>query len=329
MKQRTQTMSYYIKDKILKNVNKFTSIKLAKGVILDDVKLLYDNTLNNQGLSTGEYYCRKFKVNNQYAIFKSFNDTFLPQLRNVRIVNELICNELADQIKFDCVKYSLATYKNIQGLISYLIDLKPDEKIISGNFLSGFMEKINISNFENFYIGLKILERYHYKFDENDMLTYYYKLMLFDTLTLQTDRHLDNVNFIYDMIKRTVRPCPLLDNEFAFLGRTLQNIIDDTERYKDHKVTSFDLTFYLKPTQEKNPFKDIFQENIKDIVKIAEIFINFVNNMNIDKAIKKLQDQNIEIDNSYIDFMKDIVADMKKELMEIYLTKEDNIDFEK
>ena len=148
--------------------------------------------------------------------------------------------------------------------------------------------------------------------------------MLFDVLTLQTDRHLDNVCFIFDLKTRHVRPCPLLDNEFAFLGRTLQNIIENADYYKGYRITADDLDFHLRVADNS------YRSNIEDIVKIAKnnsifdkIYRNFVKNMNIDMAIKKLQAQNIEIDNSYIDFMKDIVKSMKKELNKYYSVKED------
>ena len=80
-----------IKKGILKNLDKFTNIKLAKGVnielfVTDDRKC----DKNSIGVSTETYGDKWFLTPKGKALFKTYDSTYSYNTRNIRIVNELL-----------------------------------------------------------------------------------------------------------------------------------------------------------------------------------------------------------------------------------------------
>ena len=74
---------------ILKNTEKYSNIKLAKGLLLDDSKTI--KRAGECGVSTGKYGLRWFCLPKGKAIFKTYDGIFCFDIRQNRID---IANEL-------------------------------------------------------------------------------------------------------------------------------------------------------------------------------------------------------------------------------------------
>ena len=56
-----------------------------------------------------------------------------------------------------------------------------------------------------------------------------YRIAVFDTITMQTDRHINNIFFLIDKKTKEVKVAPLIDNEFAFFGQGIKKVIKDKQ----------------------------------------------------------------------------------------------------
>ena len=206
---------------IVKNVWKYNQIVLARGLNLmrfsTTKRAVVDE--NSTGVSTRDYGNVWFLIpkngKKQKALFKSFSGKFANHVRNIRIYNELLCQELCKQLGISCAECERAEVKGRDGLVSYNIIGKNQRLISLFKFVARtkgeFSESLkDLSEVIDYYIGKG------YYIDKKQMLVDLYKIIVFDALTFQTDRHSANVNLLYDKSSNSFRVAPLFDNEFAF-----------------------------------------------------------------------------------------------------------------
>ena len=232
------------------------------------------------------YYNKWFNLKKGKAIFKTFDTQ--EQTKNNRIVNELICQELAKQVGLSCAEYELANLDGETGLVSYNV-AKNNKKLINGVELC-------------FYAGLKYCNNCIYEYKEaakifaqknsdvnvRQIVLDLYKIAVFDCLTMQTDRHDKNLFFITDS-KHNLKVAPLIDNELAFKGNMLyyytilksiskENIMDIELECEN--------VLYIK---EQNSMS--YANYVKEVVSFAkknkaakEVLDFYLTNLNIKKA---------------------------------------------
>lgn len=185
---------------ILKNVDKFNDIKLAKGLDLT-FYATKDRKINWQkvGISTETFGDKWILTPKGRGLFKSFDTFYSTSTKNIRICNELLCRELCKQVGIRCAEYELAEIDGIKGLITY--DFVGKNKLVP---LNHFVE-INKQSECNLIGCVEAFDTYAekgYRFDKKQAIIDLYKLIVFDTLTLQTDRHENNVNFLFEKGKK-------------------------------------------------------------------------------------------------------------------------------
>ncbi len=153
-----------------------------------------------------------FNLKGQQVLFKTFNYNPVEGLKEFRQMNEIICYELAKQLKIPCVHYEFAHLKKSTGVITYNA-LRENQELITGNdILKDSYENL----FANYVSSLfDYMSIHNYDADTNKIINHLYKIAVFDLLTFQTDRHKTNINFIIED-KKTLKPFPLFDNEYAF-----------------------------------------------------------------------------------------------------------------
>ena len=138
-------------------------------------------------LSFGDVW---FDINGKQALYKTFDYNGLKEFRKA---NEIVCYELAKQLKIPCVHYEFAHLKKSTGVITYNA-LKENQTIISG-------KDILFDRYENLFANyvsaiFDYMEIYEYSGDIKKIIFQIYQIAVFDLLTFQTDRHKTNVNFI-------------------------------------------------------------------------------------------------------------------------------------
>lgn len=307
---------------LLKNVDKFNNIKLAKGVnielfVMEERKV----SAKSIGISTESFGDKWVFTPKGRAIFKTYDSPFGSTIRKVRIFNELLCKKLCDQINLGCATYELAYIQGQDGLLTY--DITDGKKIISiEDFLK--IKKNCVANLEE---TIKIIDKYinkGYKIDKKKVVVGLYQTILFDTLTLQTDRNVNNINFLYDNKKKEITLAKLIDNEFAFCGEFFAEQNMDESRIK--KSTFDDILYEYSITGKIFTFIDTyyanrrkFLNNVENLVyyakkhKALSNVLNFtLNNINPQDAISELEKQGIIVNNDYKKLVCNIIDNVKE-----------------
>lgn len=322
---------------ILKNVNKFNKIKLAKGVdialfVTDDRKC----DKHSIGISTETYGDKWFLTPKGKALFKTYDSSYGYKMRNIRMVNELLCKELCDQIGLDCAEYEPAHIRGLDGLLTY--DIAGKDRLVS---LESFL-KIKKNTTANLYETSCIIDKYlikGYNINKSEVIKGLYKTILFDTITLQTDRNISNINFIYNSKTKTYKLAKLIDNEFAFCGeffvcecdyKNLSNY-DFRDIINDYSLTAKIFTFNDSYYANKSRFKN----NIEYLVLYAKKYPAFnkllketLQNIDVKEAFNNLEKKEIEINNEYKEYVCAIVDEVKNVIIKKRRQKTNKEDLE-
>lgn len=309
---------------ILKNTQKYNDITLATGVFLDNTKTKI--RFGTIGVSTKTFGHKWFCLPKGKALFKTYDGNNYYEIRKNRIVNEFICRELCKQIGIKVPDIEPATYKNITGLISYDIEDK-NKRLYSGEKL---FKKVNLyygSNHINDYVSalnkLKTLGGYNIDIKKE----YYnlFKIAVFDTLTMQTDRHINNLYFLIDKKTKEVTVAPLIDNEFAFFGQGLKFIIANGRTDVEKEMMPWFVKFakYINVYDNNSPFEYNAPERyIASIaycdLSLKEILKDILNKIEPHSAIENVRKMDFEIPKEYEAYICKIISTTKNEIVRLY-----------
>ena len=308
---------------LLKNYHKFKYIKFTPAINLQNFSTR-KRTEKSEGVSIVKYGKVWFKVNGNLALFKTYDGKgYKTGMKNIRMANELICANLAQQINIESAKYETATNGTDSGLISYNF-LKPKQKLLSlFHFLAPNIELdsnlVDISEKINEYTLLG------YEIDKETVIFDLYKYLIFDALTLQTDRHSENVNFILDKANHSLKIAPMIDNEFAFNIENLDELNNQNElityqklliNYSEHSKT-LDVRSELSGTPKRHRHNI---ENIIDIAKANPKMMDYLlfalKKLNIKKAIADTEQMGIQISEDYKEYITKIIQHTKRMVLQ-------------
>ena len=306
---------------ILKNKRKFKGIKLAKGLNLKHYSF-QPRKRGYLGISSGSYGKKWFMLPKGRAIFKTY-DSYkdFDVIRKQRIINERLCYILAKQVGLPCAEYEPANIDGINGLVSYDVTSE-NEKIMT--LAEWQFENYWITSISDTINAIHRAQDMGYKIDEKKFVFDMLKMVVFDTLTMQSDRHNDNIHVIYNKKTNTIKISPLIDNEMAFCAKTLflsydGKITDETLFFDTYSERALYFTIY----DERSAGINKFQNNVKEIAKLAaknEKFKNlvesYINNMDIKTAIKQVEEDGYIIHSKYKQYICKVHDYAKQMLME-------------
>ena len=328
-----------IEQGILKNVDKFNNIKLAKGLDLT-LYATKDRKVNWQtvGISTETFGDKWIITPKGRGIFKTFDTFYSTSTKNIRICNELLCKELCKQVGVRCAEYELAEIDGLKGLITY--DFVGKNKLVSLNHFIEIDKKLDC----NLLGCVEAFDKYAekgYTFDKKQAIIDLYKLIVFDTLTLQTDRHENNVNFLFEKGKK-VSVATLFDNEFAFCGERLLKWVE-LERSQDmtfsdilsehvleSKIFTFDDEYVANAKRLHNNLQYI-TFYAKKHSALKTVLKNMLGNINPTKAFMEIKKQGVSVNPYYQKFVTEIIQntkDMIKNHMHMRVYKQELADAE-
>ncbi|MBO5884552.1 MAG: hypothetical protein J6Q51_02020 [Clostridia bacterium] len=308
---------------------KYTNIKLCKGIYIDEVKQIIRK--GETGISTAISGLKWYLLPKGRAIFKSFEGPVYKDIRLIRIANELLCQELAKQVEVDCAVYQPATHQGINGLLSFDVTGK-NEELISGFKLHELAYGDDLefapNNELNSYIpALKELQKMGFKFNLKEVIFNLYKIAVFDSLTAQSDRHIENTFFIINLKAKTVKVAPLIDNELAF------NAENETRLAKNFPIGKLEInkqvnniSKQLVITEPCTHLQKTYDKNLAHIVALAninpelkQILFDMIRNYNLDKAISEVERKGTILSPSYKKYLltlnKVVLTKYKKELV--------------
>ncbi|MBE7074601.1 MAG: hypothetical protein E7376_01295 [Clostridiales bacterium] len=313
---------------IIKNVHKFNNIKLAKGIELElyTTQERSTETVGTTGVSTESYGGKWFITPKGRALFKSFDTRYGEEIWKIRIYNELLCQELCRQVGIRCAQYERATFEGLDGLVTY--DIAKDCELIN---IENFIYEINNELDINLLSCSEVIDEYMlkgYNINKRQVMTDLYKIIVFDTLTMQTDRNIYNINLLYDEVANRITVAPLIDNEFAFCGERLMawlleenTEIENTDydnvvlqHSRESKIFTFDEGYYSSNKQFDNNI-----ENLTFYAKKHPAFKNaleqIVKNINPKLAIEKLKLSGVKASKEYEEFVCKIVQLSKEKIL--------------
>ena len=299
---------------ILKNKDKYDILKMASGINLG----VYMNIPENYFRAPDRFTNSWIKQNDKYVYFKSKEFYSYIYTQKNRSVNELVVDIIAKQIGIQTAKYEPAHLYHVHGIISHDVTKSYEE-------LLTLSDLFDVSNYDT---SMDFVDRawndsymVNYEADKKQIMFDLYKMLVLDALTMQEDRHANNIFFIRDTEDNSIRLAPLIDNEFAFALKTVDNFIKnkayrDEEGYDKDKflrIHSTFLQFSAYPENSAERYKK-YGKNVKDLIELAvkkpqykEFLINSLKNASIEKAICAVEKMGYEISPEYRQYMCDVV----------------------
>lgn len=307
------------KQGILKNIDKFNNIKLARGINLDDFGVFYrKQSKKSLSASMQKYGHLWFNLPNGQAIFKTYDGSYKKELKDLRIVNEMIVQSLAKQIGINYVKYEPAYINGDYGLVSYNF-IRENESLVSlQNFLA--CDHSFDNNLSDISEACKFYKMIGYDINLEEVILDIYKIILLDTLTLQSDRHSTNLHFIKNNLEASFVVAPMFDNEFAF---NIEQIYDLHNNDNNTTLTDILRTFSLTAKSITILSEQIiptrFYSNLSNIINLAKHNTKFnvflttaLKKANIKKAILQTQESGIIISPEYTEYICNVFNGVKR-----------------
>ena len=303
---------------ILKNLDKFGDIKLSPGIVIDNKKRTKREDPRT-GISSRHFGNYWYYLGEDKVIFKSFE--CMENTKPNRIVNELLFYEISKQVEIDCAKCKLASIDGISGIASYNV-LGKDEKLITGSKLKHKAGDYEYNNtLKSYYNALKILKSKGYKINIRKETLKLYQICLIDELLLHTDRHSENIQFIENTKTNEIRLSPIFDNEFAFCSFNLDNTVQDYREIDFNIAKSlFSTSRNLLLVNKIESGKEKYDTIKNDLVIFAsknqdakKILIKTLDKIDIQTAIKNVENMGITISNDYKDLITMITCESVKE----------------
>ena len=212
-----------------------------------------------------------FDINNKTYFFKQDLAT-IPYY-------ELIAEELANDLNLECVHYDLAKLGKYKGIISENYKKENAKYMSGGELLKAFYEKDKYSNSNNLMDIWHVLEtRYQSREDMQKivekLMNKLVKLLIFDMITGQNDRHNENWGIV-EYQNGEVDLQPIFDNSRMLLkdpyNHKLELFSDEDNYYLEssleylHEVSDFEVNNFLLAA-----IGAISEQNIDRIIKRVE-----------------------------------------------------------
>ena len=319
---------------IIKSKKKYKLLKIANGIKLDEYKT--EMRLGAKGVSCEKFGELWFLTPKGRALFKDYN----LKTEGMRIVNELLYDKLADQIGLPVAKYLPAEYNSYPARYNLLINkeivkkpdpdhiyhgiasidvTKEDERIYNGEDLLLYDDFYGFETFVDYMKALNIFKTGEgYRVDKEGIKTTLFKMMVLDALTFMEDRNSFNVTFIRNRKEKYLIASPVLDNEMCFAGKNLWFNDDDSLVDVDLKrfltMHGKEMRLCVNKTSMNSSKETRYVTNVRELVKLSmrdkEMF-NFltqtVENLDIDKAIKNVENMGYEVSAEYADYCKNLM----------------------
>lgn len=324
---------------LIKSKNLYKLVKFVKGINLDEYSTEWRS--GKTGISTKNFGKTWFLTPYGKVLFKDYDVAS----EGIRIINELLYDELAGQIGLSVAKYIPADFKAYP--IHYLLRAdkdkieKPDPEKIYHGLASVSVTKEN----EKLWDGGKLLD-YHsswgdetltdystaldmfenaegYSVDKEEIIFNLYKMLVLDELTFMEDRHLNNINFIKNDVNNYLISSPVIDNEMCFGGKVLwankHKIPNNLDLKAFLRLHGLEMRTYATNDIIRVPVENRYRENVKALVGLAQKnerfkeFLTFaVNNLSIESAINNVEKMGYEMSDEYKDFVKYLSRFSKK-----------------
>ena len=319
---------------IIKDKKKYKLIKIPEGLSLNDCET--ERRTGSTGVATERFGHKWFITPRGKVIFKTYDINE----DGLRIVNELLYDELAKQIGLPVAKYIPAQYKSYP--LSYILRVDKDEipkpeplrthyglasvnvtgkneSIYTGEELLDYDDFFGLETFVDYMQALdNFKEGEGYYVDKRNIKSQLYKMMVLDSLTFMEDRHCMNVIFLKNDKDGYLVAAPVIDNEMCFAGKYLW--FKDYGEYKNLNLTKFmaahgnEMCMYVNNDVKHAPREKRYEENVKALVKLSDKSKNMrefldktLETIDIDKAFENVEKMGYKVSIAYKNFVKNLM----------------------
>ena len=305
---------------ILKNYDKFEVLKRASGINLKQYNFTYRAPEPyTSSTSIRKYKDFWFELPSGKGIFKTFDSGYNRELKDIRIINELLCMELCSQIDINHALYQPAHFEKDYGLISYNIVGENQKMVTLAQFLS--YDNGLSNNLLDIVEALDYYEQQGYVINKDQIVFDIFKLLVIDALTMQTDRNNFNINFIFNQSTLEISVAPLFDNEYAFCMELAKFIYENEEdKTFDSFVKKFSHDAKMLNVENENYYNEnAYYNNVKNLVNLAksnkqmyEFLQNALKNLNIEAAINQVESLGYIISPEYKLYITNVIQHTKE-----------------
>lgn len=294
---------------LLKNRSKYKKLKQK-----------YIDNLRSDFRINRSYKSPHFKLfyNGKYIYFKT------QESEDLRY-NELICNEIAKRMKINCVEYDLAELKHdnitYKGLVSNNFVNNNQSFVACATYSFGANDGLCgiIRNLEKFK------KQNECNLDTEEIEFDLFKMIVFDYLTCQSDRHDCNFGFILDNNGDipTLKVAPLFDNELSFGFTSIKNfedifsIINLNLRFAPYNFNILNNNCIIGCENNELAREIILYAKDKpQLLDYVKFVIRDFNTINLGKSLQK---KVVYIPNQKLQLVDNIIGIKKRELLQTYI----------
>ena len=332
-------MKSYVK---VKGIKKFLNHQKFGGIDLTKFSRVPRGEYSILGAATQSFGSSWFMTPKGLALFKTYDNDDYIHIRDLRIINELVCMHVLQSLGIRCAEYEPANFvfeevdedysdgrkRTIyyDGLVTYNVTGIGEQLMPACALFDG----VNYDQFslEEISDRLDNLADRGYKFDKDEVMASLFAGVVVDFITKQTDRNGTNINFIVDE-QNNLRVAPMMDNEHSFYTLYMtQDLMYNAAYGKDKD--EIDLKHFENMYRDhtstcgmsiKTPSQNFTPNMARDIVSFAisspqmmDILKHILGSIDISAAIKETESHGITIPAEYKDFMEHVVHSGVNEL---------------
>lgn len=223
------------------------------------------------------------------------------------IYAELIIEELAKQVGIECAHYDLIVYKGEYGVLSENVIENPNESMttIQDIMISLGMRKKNDNvamptDVNEIFDVFKELSKYENidKVMLQNLNLSLAKIAIFDTFTMATDRHMENLALIYSGSDNgsSVRISPIFDNECSLMLDMRKDEVDELIASHDDRLETYvelQNQLIVVPDEEKEEenldWEDLLYYFCDNSDHCMDFAAKCYNQMDVKKAIENVE----------------------------------------
>lgn len=230
---------------------------------------------------------------------------------------ELIFEELSKQIDYPCAHYDLIKYKGQKGVLSQDVRHSGEEFYTLKDIVGELGEDVGSSSvpvdFEDIIQSIKDLLKSDeiYKEDVLNLSKDFAKMLILDTYTLSTDRHMENCGVIItpgESGKKHIKFAPVFDNECSLMLDIPISELGELNKSREYikRRTDVQEPLIALSSENSDPYMNAWQ-NTLDFLTEQDEFFDFASDCNDKLDIKKaIESVELRIGVRIPDLAKDI-----------------------
>lgn len=252
---------------------------------------------------------------------------------------ELIFEELAKQVNFPVAHYDLIKRNGKKGVMTYNI-IDDEDKTFSMYSLRNFMDEIECKEDNTFNYDITDAYNAIKNFSKKSgidkeqyarVMIDFTKMQVLDLFLSSTDRHPENISFVYGIDKNTKKPvlklAPLYDNELSCgSDLTEEEMVMCSEDFREARQKALlQQTCATVPPEEaakdknSSPNAQLLKFCMDMDEEVEDFAEECLDNINIIDAVNKVQERiNTKLPYNYVDYLLANFNEKKKEINKIY-----------